>query len=1037
MERPRDASSKRMMTLICAGQRTSAGRVPAKCSRPSSASRAEIRNIGKITENAARHMIMRDTRARSGFGLGGFVIITLLLMACLPAASAQTVVHLTTTTYGCANPKAASILSNFADPRRADPQWIARMMAEGHCITIPAGSSWEPLSNDAGGETLLVSHGPAGTIGPLWIPTARIALPPAVADAYAAEVPTNGTNRPASSSPSTKSPTPAPARRADTAPGVTPAAPPVPAANPSPAPTAPAAIRPVAPASNVQAQTPSGGGSGWFWVIAGLVVVGFLFHKKKPVKRQPDRTSSASMPSSSGISAVSTRVHLSSRVQVNRGTPPQTSVPDTMSRRRMRLGLEAGSIPQSRSTPSSLSSGFAWHPAGSSPTVAGRVIAGGMVYIGGAAKGVLDGTGCVIDPSLSVALGDAQPPALSYWPAYGQIAPTCRAAYLRWLAAGKSQPDADIGYVFLYFYGLERRLLIDRPAVEECSALVAEVQRLRSIYAAGNHSFDGYSHRLLEAAGILGLLKSDATAEVNVDVEAPAGGMSLALAVAIARKVAAEEPLSFELAAAGLIGLPYEKGLQDNLALRAMRPDFLKLVRLRFEAAYPAGLLLRNRRNARLALEYHPACMGLRVDLAASSRHLTDPIKLDWSKFVEFAGRAAADLAPLGRLLAFHPERRHSLAALASCPPELAGQLGEPARNWLNALSVPVADVAFKELAQHAIAKHPSKWTLREHREVCEALASAGWCMIPDAADGPERLEDDTVVQLIADPPLRSPRFGIAAATALLVAAIARTVGDQGAEVEERWLDKAGERLALQAGDVLRLRARLHWLRRSATNPAKAGRLMKDAGPEDREFAAWSATIATLAAGPPDKPRLIALEAIYDKLEVPRRALYATMHGAVAAETQGAAQPVIIAEGGPSVLHVIPPAPAPDRADLRVDRLRRVRAETEEVAALLADIFAEEEEEAPKPDKSAEEDVFAGLDSEHAAFARRLAERPTWSREEFEATARSAGVMPDGSIEVINEWAFGRFDEAFLEDADPLLVNVALLAPEASSQAAN
>ena len=354
----------------------------------------------------------------------------------------------------------------------------------------------------------------------------------------------------------------------------------------------------------------------------------------------------------------------------------------------------------------------------------------------------------------------------------------------------------------------------------------------------------------------------------------------------------------------------YEKGLQDNLALRAMRPDFLKLVRLRFEAAYPAGLLLRNRRNARLALEYHPACMGLRVDLAASSRHLTDPIKLDWSKFVEFAGRAAADLAPLGRLLAFHPERRHSLAALASCPPELAGQLGEPARNWLNALSVPVADVAFKELAQHAIAKHPSKWTLREHREVCEALASAGWCMIPDAADGPERLEDDTVVQLIADPPLRSPRFGIAAATALLVAAIARTVGDQGAEVEERWLDKAGERLALQAGDVLRLRARLHWLRRSATNPAKAGRLMKDAGPEDREFAAWSATIATLAAGPPDKPRLIALEAIYDKLEVPRRALYATMHGAVAAETQGAAQPVIIAEGGPwycTSSHLHPP----------------------------------------------------------------------------------------------------------------------------------
>ena len=54
--------------------------------------------------------------------------------------------------------------------------------------------------------------------------------------------------------------------------------------------------------------------------------------------------------------------------------------------------------------------------------------------------------------------------------------------------------------VFLYFYGLERRLIGER-AVEDRADIVAEVERLRGVYGA-NRSFSRYSEELLAAARI-------------------------------------------------------------------------------------------------------------------------------------------------------------------------------------------------------------------------------------------------------------------------------------------------------------------------------------------------------------------------------------------------------------------------------------------------------------------------------------------------------------------------------------------------------
>lgn len=69
---------------------------------------------------------------------------------------------------------------------------------------------------------------------------------------------------------------------------------------------------------------------------------------------------------------------------------------------------------------------------------------------------------CLVDPSKEVARqGDYTVAQMGYWPSYAEISSTARGAYLNWLAGGRKDPNADVGYVFLFFYGLERRAIID------------------------------------------------------------------------------------------------------------------------------------------------------------------------------------------------------------------------------------------------------------------------------------------------------------------------------------------------------------------------------------------------------------------------------------------------------------------------------------------------------------------------------------------------------------------------------------------------
>ena len=137
-------------------------------------------------------------------------------------------------------------------------------------------------------------------------------------------------------------------------------------------------------------------------------------------------------------------------------------------------------------------------------------ITGGFFYYGGQLN-ALDEYGTessLVDDTLPIknAPMTYNDDSLGYWAKYSELSAKGRGAYLAWLSSERNNRDTPIGYIFIYFYGIERRLLVDfdrgNVSDEECYSLYEEVLRLLNIYG-NNNSFHEYATNLIEYMSIV------------------------------------------------------------------------------------------------------------------------------------------------------------------------------------------------------------------------------------------------------------------------------------------------------------------------------------------------------------------------------------------------------------------------------------------------------------------------------------------------------------------------------------------------------
>lgn len=688
-----------------------------------------------------------------------------------------------------------------------------------------------------------------------------------------------------------------------------------------------------------------------------------------------------------------------------------------------------------------------WVPPGVAVQVGPVVLPGGMLYVG---KNLAAANGhgpepALIDGRLGVDFKrpDRTGSTVGYWPAYHAISSGARAAYLTWLADGRRAPGVPISWVFLFFYGLERRVLVDAaepgPAREEVPAIRAEVERLLRIYT-WNNSFRSY------ASGFLDLLDMFDTG-TGPDVPPPRRPEKWPLPTRLRARLgefaASSTPVPTNWALAWAYAHP---AIYLRTPATRCADEFEELFLTRYTAKHGAGLVVRPTGQL-LQVEYQPASSGLRK--VRMSTRLPDVLTEDdpTRKLVELVQECTNALEAYSRYIGRNPEGGGTLAASALLPPELVSDVGgevallnEFVDGRLAEQSPALIDAG--DLLAFWPTAVPGKATKADTVALAQLLGAHGVGVEPDVRLGGAVLTVDAPAVLFRtardQPASPSPEY--AAATVLLHLAAAVSIADGEASAEEitQLADHLESAMHLSPPERVRLHAHLVWLLAGQTKLTGLAKRLAVLQPAQRESIGDFLTTVAAADGVVSPAEITTLTKIFKLLQLDVASVYSRVHAATTGDlrTPPATEPVIVRPTRPGEQGYAIPVPPTDGAGgegggdgrrlvVRLDEaaVAAKLAETAAVSALLGSIFADDDASTVVVAMPAAGRSVAGLDPAHSALLRILANRIAWSRADFEGECDALGLLPDGAIDTLNEAAYETAGDPVADGDDPINVD--------------
>lgn len=669
-----------------------------------------------------------------------------------------------------------------------------------------------------------------------------------------------------------------------------------------------------------------------------------------------------------------------------------------------------------------------WHALGEPVEVAGRRIGGG-VYVGSGLRGA--DSNYIREPSLIVPelpVADSteeEIPERHYWPSYDGLDEGHRGAYLDWLAGPRRAERAPETYLFIYLYGLERRLLADPgedgDAAAERAGLIAELERLAS-EVGEDSAHSGFAHHcraLLSFLDAQDLLRE--VRRVEPPTEPSGWEVPGPLKLMIGELAAAGRPLPAELALSWTLTSP-EAYLRTPA--QRCREEFATLFALRYRETHGEGIALL-RPQKKLKLSYSPSSQGLRevgeqtgVPDVTGTDALIEPLR-------ELGRHCCTELDPFSRWLGRNPEQRGGLQSLALLPAPL---LAEAESAELDALRRMLAEITATEepwffdqgelieLWSPGAEKLPKKEAVMASQLV-EAL---GFAIEPDQRFGGPSPRPGTPAVLFesneGDPRSPSPAYAVAGLLLHLMSAVAAADGKISSE-EELLLSHIHGVEELYPGERARLQAHASWLTRSKPKFNGMRKKLEQLNGGQREGLARSLIALAAADGEVTPEEVKVLSKIFDLLGLDPKRVYSELHSAGSADP-GERSPLLGSDGeGESRRE--------DRQGRALDRaaIDRKVEETALVSTMLAGIFEDHEasDTGPATPSPAASPATAGAPDRE--LLRRLCEREQWPRQDLEALAAELDVLIDGAIERLNDEAFESCEEPLAEGDDPLYID--------------
>jgi tellurite resistance protein len=662
-----------------------------------------------------------------------------------------------------------------------------------------------------------------------------------------------------------------------------------------------------------------------------------------------------------------------------------------------------------------------WVPAGKDVTVRSYTVPGGLLYLGHLDLNDSTAEPSVIDPVLPVAgTTSCHERLMGYWPSYSSISPEARAAYLGWLSTGKSDPQADIGYVFLYFYGLEKRLFTlpscDPKVTPEVDNIRKEIERLAGIYG-DRGTFGSYSGSLLDyiEAKNITLPELGNPPEVPDPKEIHSRRLSVKVGVGVYAK--AGKPLPAEWAYS-LYALNNSASLN---AADGLLPDLRrKMFNYIYKEHFGEGIKS-PKTGPKIMADHHFGNASLMHTTVARIEIPLPDVTMNQQTMEEIQKVGSEASVVFRKFSAFateNPEECQSLSGLGILPVAL----------WPSDIRVmyeafrsdPPKVMKFQELPGYP----PLGATLKRFRlnNFVEKLATMGLGMDPDSRLGGELPGPDDPVAVFAARDLEnrsavSKHFN-GAALLLQLASIVASSNEGFSDAEALTiLNYLDSEIDLPEWEKQRLAARLAIYRQYPPAPARLRKQINGMASDIRESIGNFLVQVAAADGTVDPTEVRTLEDLFRLLGLEKAALYSKIHSV---QTQGK-----ITSPGSNI-----GVPGAGGIQFDVDRIAALRSESAKISTILDKVIESIEEHVDIAAVPEKEDTLLGLDSEHAGLLKTLLSKSEWTRSEAEQLCSKRGLMIDGAFERINDAAFDRFDSAILEGDDPIDVNCDLIVKE-------
>lgn len=658
----------------------------------------------------------------------------------------------------------------------------------------------------------------------------------------------------------------------------------------------------------------------------------------------------------------------------------------------------------------------------------------GLVYVGDNLKGI--STHVSTEPALirpQLKLDEAKPDRngnwISEWPSYSEIPSASRAAYLEWLADGRCDPQIPLGYVYLFFYGLERRVLRDfrrakRPILTELCTIMVEVERLQNLYG-DQETFGEKTRQFLEICRFLILNEITAlpppwTFEA---VEWP-----LSLEVGLGTLAATQTPLPADWALSWVM-----HSFPSKLRTPASRcfPEWRSWFKYEYHQNFGDGLLLEPDAEQTLPADtviYQPTSVSfggkIKLDIPELPKVANSEKILERLLPLLEAGMQTLD--SYSRWLGRNPDGQGSYSALLLLPSELmvecASSQVKAFRAWVeNSLTErDIAVVWGQDLLQQWQDPPPDKLTKSEATVLSDYLTRVGIGIEPDVQLGgkPPTANQPYVLFRLPETSLAAPSEKYKLATLLLHLAVMVVVADGALTVAEfqRLQNYLASTPHLQNGERARLHAHLHGLLVDKLS-LRGLKVKLQPLSADRKLAIAKFLIHLAAVDGEINPSEIAiLSKLYPLLGLESQAVYSHIHE-------------MTVEALPTTATPSPPnSDSGTTETLQLDRalIDAKVTESATVSALLADVFIEDE---PPPEVVEPVCVpgIAGLDQQHSQLLQHLGQQSEWQRQDLEPLVDQLGLMLDGALEVINEVAFEQCDDPLTEGEDPIVIDEDIL----------